>query len=65
MSNDVGGLGFISFSEFNINLLQKYFWRMLVREKYLLRRLFKSKYFPRCLILEAKAGFSPNYAWRM
>lgn len=59
-----GGIGFRGFEEFNLALLGKQCWRLILNQDSLLARVFKSRYFPRSNFMEAKVGYQPSYAWR-
>jgi len=50
-----GGIGFRGFEEFNIALLGKQCWRLILNQDSLLA---KSRYFPRSNFMES------SYAWR-
>ncbi|XP_059649890.1 uncharacterized mitochondrial protein AtMg00310-like [Cornus florida] len=47
-----GGLGFKILVAFNIALLAKLGWRLVVGEEYLFYKIYKSKYFPYCDFLK-------------
>lgn len=49
-----GGLGFRSLTDYNLALLAKQGWRLMVSPKCLMARVLKSKYFKDCGIMEAK-----------
>ncbi|XP_031090962.1 uncharacterized protein LOC115995954 [Ipomoea triloba] len=59
-----GGMGFKRIHEFNIALLAKQGWRLLIKPDSLVGKLLKARYFPRCGFLEAQLGCNPSYIWR-
>ncbi|KAF5480768.1 hypothetical protein F2P56_001484 [Juglans regia] len=63
-SKDIGGLGFRDFENFNIALLAKQGWRILLYPNSLSSRVLKLKYFSKSDFLEAKMGSNPSYIWR-
>ncbi|XP_019192832.1 PREDICTED: uncharacterized protein LOC109187166 [Ipomoea nil] len=59
-----GGLGFKKLHEFNLALLAKQGWRLLINPGSLVSKLLKAKYYPTTNFLEAKTGNNPSYLWR-
>ncbi|KAF5465302.1 hypothetical protein F2P56_015322 [Juglans regia] len=59
-----GGLGFRSFSSFNLALLAKQGWSILHNPNSLSAQILKQKYFPSSNLLEAKVGSRPSLVWR-
>lgn len=55
---------FRGFSDFNISLLGKHYWRLLRGEQTLLQKVFKGRNYHRNSIGDAKLGFYPSYALR-
>ncbi|XP_037495366.1 uncharacterized mitochondrial protein AtMg00310-like [Jatropha curcas] len=55
-----GGLGFRKIHEFNIALLGKQGWKLMVNPDSLAARVLKAKYFPTCSFLEANLGSNPS-----
>ncbi|XP_062100071.1 uncharacterized protein LOC133805941 [Humulus lupulus] len=60
----MGGLGFRSLHDFNVALLGKQGWRLLMYPNTLVSRVYKSRYFPQGNFLSAKLGGSPSFIWR-
>ncbi|XP_060964770.1 uncharacterized protein LOC133033724 [Cannabis sativa] len=50
--------------QYNIALLGKQSWRLLVHESALVTRVFKARYFPKSSFLAAPLGNNPSYVWR-
>ncbi|XP_031127606.1 uncharacterized protein LOC116029699 [Ipomoea triloba] len=59
-----GGLGFKKLHEFNIALLAKQGWRLLLHPESLVGRLMKARYYPNCDFLHAQLGANPSYIWQ-
>ena len=59
-----GGLGFRNLQAFNLAMLSKQAWRILMNPRSLIARIYKAKYFPFNDILGAKLGSNPSYVWR-
>jgi hypothetical protein len=59
-----GGLGFRDLYGFNIAMLARQAWRMLIDPESLCARVLKARYFPNNSILEATATTGISYAWR-
>ncbi|CAN1255029.1 Putative ribonuclease H protein At1g65750 [Linum perenne] len=62
-SKSKGGLGFKSFTDFNLAMLAKQGWRILQNPEALWVRLLKSIYFPKCDFLMAKKGSRTSWIW--
>ncbi|XP_031101846.1 uncharacterized protein LOC116005747 [Ipomoea triloba] len=60
----IGGMGFKRIHEFNIALLAKQGWRLLVKPDYLVSKLLKARYYPSASFLDATLGHNPSYIWR-
>lgn len=48
-----GGLDFRKFREFNMSLVAKQGWQILIQPHTLISHLLKAKYFPQCQFFEA------------
>ncbi|KAM6594072.1 hypothetical protein CsatA_001775 [Cannabis sativa] len=59
-----GGMGFQSLREYNLSLLGKHGWRLLVYQDSLVGRIYKARYFSNCTFLEAELGGNPSFIWR-
>lgn len=60
----VGVLGFKDLEAFNLALLGKQLWRMIIHKDSLMTRMFKSRYFAKTDPLSAGLGSRSSYAWR-
>ncbi|XP_074327095.1 uncharacterized protein LOC141665037 [Apium graveolens] len=59
-----GGMGFKDLRDFNIALLGKQAWRLVVHPDKLVSRIFKARYYPSDSFLQAQLGSNPSYIWR-
>ncbi|XP_019179038.1 PREDICTED: uncharacterized protein LOC109174248 [Ipomoea nil] len=59
-----GGLGFKRLHEFNLALLAKQGWRLLIHPTSLVSRLLKAKYYPTSDFMGAHLGNNPSFIWR-
>ncbi|XP_038715124.1 uncharacterized mitochondrial protein AtMg00310-like [Tripterygium wilfordii] len=59
-----GRLGFCKLHEFNLAMLGKSGWRLLLHPDSLVGRLYKSRYYPNSNFLEATLSNNPSYIWR-
>lgn len=59
--NLVGGLGFRRLHDFNVALLGKQGWRLIVHLNMLVSRVYKARYYPNDNFLNAKIGTNPSY----
>jgi hypothetical protein len=58
-----GGLGFRDLYGFNIAMLARQGWRMLMNPESLCARVLKARYFPNSSILEATPNRGISYSW--
>ncbi|CAN1223095.1 Uncharacterized mitochondrial protein AtMg00310 [Linum perenne] len=58
-----GGLGFKSFTDFNLAMLAKQGWRILTNPTTMWVKLLKSLYFPKTDFMSAKRGSRPSWIW--
>lgn len=59
-----GGLGFRDLEAFNLALLAKQVWRLLVGDDSLFYKVFKAKYFPNSSFLKAKHKTKASWTWQ-
>ena len=59
-----GGFCFRSFHEFNLALLAKQGWTLLINPDSLVARLLKARYFCTWSFLTARLGYKPSFIWR-
>jgi hypothetical protein len=64
LSKDDGGLGFRDLVSFNKALLAKQICRLLQNPTSLAARIIKAKYYPSTVVLDARLGNQPFFAWR-
>lgn len=57
------GMGFRDMAKFNIALLAKQGWRILVQPTSLVRRILRAKYFSHSNFLSAQLGSNPSFIW--
>lgn len=59
-----GGMGFRNLQAFNLAMLTKQGWRLLLNPNSPIARIYKAKYYPHGDVLNSKLGCNPSYAWR-
>jgi hypothetical protein len=59
-----GGLGFRDLYGFNLAMLARQGWRMLMNPESLCAKVLKARYFPNSSILQATATPGISYSWR-
>ncbi|KAM6587352.1 hypothetical protein CsatA_009957 [Cannabis sativa] len=59
-----GGLGFRILTDFNLALLGKLYWCLLVNTDSLVSRLYKAKYYATGNLFSAVLGDNPSFIWR-
>jgi hypothetical protein len=59
-----GGMGFRDLEIFNLALLARQVWRILIEPTSLSARMLKAVYFPNTDILQANIGSNPSQIWR-
>uniref|UniRef100_A0A803PXL3 Reverse transcriptase n=1 Tax=Cannabis sativa TaxID=3483 RepID=A0A803PXL3_CANSA len=64
VKEDLGGMGFRNFRNFNLALLGKQGWRLLTHPNSLVARVFKARYFPNGSYLSAESSNNPSFVWR-
>lgn len=63
MPKQEGGMGFRDLKTFNLSLLAKQGWRLLLDPDSLWARVMKGRYFPNCSLLDAKKWGKASWAW--
>lgn len=61
---EFGGLGLKELKKFNLALLAKQGWRLLVEANPLVSAIMKARYYPKSSVLMAELGNNPSYVWR-
>ncbi|GLU09838.1 hypothetical protein SLE2022_266770 [Rubroshorea leprosula] len=64
ISKKSGGLGFRAMREFNLSMLGKQAWRLLMHPNSLAARIMKARYFPRSTILRVELKSPCSVTWR-
>lgn len=59
-----GGLGFKDLQKFNIAMLAKQGWRLMIEMNPLVTKIMKARYYPNMDFLWARIGDNPSYMWR-
>uniref|UniRef100_A0A803Q693 RNase H type-1 domain-containing protein n=1 Tax=Cannabis sativa TaxID=3483 RepID=A0A803Q693_CANSA len=59
-----GGMGFRSLRDFNIAMLCKQGWRLIINPNSLVRQVFKVRYYAHGEFLTAELGSNPSFIWR-
>ncbi|XP_030479041.1 uncharacterized mitochondrial protein AtMg00310-like [Cannabis sativa] len=62
-SKNSGGIGFRNLRDYNLSLLGKQGWRLLLYEDSLVGRIYKARYFPNGNFLSAEIGLNPSFIW--
>lgn len=62
--NEDVGMGFRDLARFNIVLLAKQWWRLLVHPTSIMARLIRANYFPNSRFLDASLRSNPSLVWR-
>ncbi|KAF7831683.1 reverse transcriptase [Senna tora] len=62
-SKKVGGMGFRDFTSFNLAMLGKQAWRILVNPEEQWVKILKGIYFPNSNFLDARKGAKASWAW--
>ncbi|KAL0415521.1 UNVERIFIED_CONTAM: putative mitochondrial protein [Sesamum latifolium] len=61
---DIGGLGLRRLKEFNLALLAKQAWRVVVTPDSMVHKVFGQKYFPSSSFFDAGRSSTPSFTWR-
>ena len=59
-----GGMGFRKLQAFNLAMLAKQGWRLVLNPDSLVARIYKAKYYQHGDVFKAKLVSNPSYAWR-
>ncbi|XP_060959395.1 uncharacterized mitochondrial protein AtMg00310-like [Cannabis sativa] len=59
-----GGMGIRDLRDFNLSMLGKQAWQLVVNESSLVSRLYKARYFPRGSFFNAELGNNPSFIWK-
>lgn len=59
-----GGLGFKNFRDYNIAMLGRQGWRLIVNPNSLVSQLYKARYYADTDFLHSKLGNNPSFIWR-
>ncbi|CAL8992034.1 unnamed protein product [Prunus brigantina] len=62
-SKEKGGLGFRDLNSFNVALLGKQCWRILMNPQALWVKILKAHYFPNVDFMQAGIGHRPSWIW--
>ncbi|KAK6153170.1 hypothetical protein DH2020_012809 [Rehmannia glutinosa] len=60
----LGGLGYRHLRAFNLALLVKQAWKIIMQPSSLLSRILRAKYFPSGNFFDAQLGSRPSWSWR-
>ena len=58
------GMGFRDLYNFNLAMVAKQVWQILMNLSALVTRIYKAQYFQNSIILEASPGRNPSLVWR-
>lgn len=58
-----GSMGFRDIHAFNLAMLAKQAWRLVIGSHSLFFRVYKPRYFPRCSFMDAELGHNPSFVW--
>ena len=59
-----GGMGFRDIHAFNLAMLAKQAWRLLIETHSLFYRVYKARYFPSSTFMDSELGTNPSFVWR-
>ena len=59
-----GGIGFKILHDFNMAMLRKQVWKLLLNLKSLVGQIFRPRYFSNTSIAEVGLGYNPSFVWR-
>jgi len=64
MRKEYGGMGFRHQFGFNLAMLGKQGWNLLVEQDTIVTRIYKARYFSRDNFLGTRLGHNPSFIWR-
>lgn len=64
MKKSEGGLGFRKLHYFNLALLGKQAWRLVMKPDSVVSKIYRARYYPGGNFLSAKLGANPSFIWR-
>lgn len=64
MHTKYGGMGFKDLTAFNLTMLGKEGWKLLIEPDSLVSCIFKARYFHTSSFLSTSLGHNPSYVWR-
>lgn len=64
MIKEEGRLGFKKLKDFNMSMLAKQSWRLMLECNPLVSQFMKARYYPNSDFLNASLGSNPSYLWR-
>ena len=56
-------MGFRNLQAFNLAMLAKQAWRIIINPNSIISRIYKAKYFPYSDLINSKLGCNPSFAW--
>jgi ribonuclease HI len=59
-----GGMGFRDLRSFNLAMIAKQGWNIMMKPHSLVAQIYKARYFPKSTLFDAPLGHNPSYAWR-
>ncbi|XP_062021002.1 uncharacterized protein LOC133737477 [Rosa rugosa] len=64
MTKQEGGLGFKNLYAYNLAMLAKQAWRLILHPQSLIAQVYKARYFPHHSFWDAELGDAPSFSWR-
>lgn len=60
---EMGGMGCRRVREFNLAMLGKQAWHVMMKSQSFISKLLKARYFPKCSFIYSELGRNPSYVW--